>query len=91
MSVFKIKSIWYYNFKLNGRRYSKSTGMTRKSDALMEEAKVRSLSWAAIRRSFNGSSVSASGRRSLSPPMPSSRSTGQNTGPRVSPNTSSGE
>jgi integrase len=43
MSVFKIGSIWYYNFVLDGRRYSKSTGKTRKQDAIEDESAARKL------------------------------------------------
>ena len=43
MSVFKIKNVWYYNFVLDGRRYSKSTGKTRRQDAIDVESAARQL------------------------------------------------
>jgi hypothetical protein len=43
MSLFVVRGIYYYNFELNGRRYSKSTRKRREEDALDVEAAARRL------------------------------------------------
>jgi integrase len=43
MSLFVVRGIYYYNFQLNGHRYSKSTHKTREKDALDVEAAARRL------------------------------------------------
>jgi hypothetical protein len=43
MSLFTVNGIYYYNFELNGRRYSKSTRKRREKDALDVESAARRL------------------------------------------------
>jgi integrase len=43
MSLFTVNGIYYYNFQLNGHRYSRSTRKTREKDALEVEAAARRL------------------------------------------------
>jgi integrase len=43
MSLFTVNGIYYYNFELNGRRYSKSTRKRREKDALDVESTARRL------------------------------------------------
>jgi integrase len=43
MSLFTVNGIYYYNFQLNGHRFSKSTHKTREKDALDVEAAARRL------------------------------------------------
>ena len=43
MSLFTVNGIYYYNFELNGHRFSKSTRKTREKDALEVESAARRL------------------------------------------------